>query len=87
MCTWCFALSPAGCAQRDRASIPERLHRYVVEMHDTTARAYGMPTQADFARAVALRTAAAQAELAFTFSAIAIARRRTTTLSAVLAAG
>lgn len=37
----------------------ERLHRYVVEMHDTTARAYGMPTQADFARAVALRTAAA----------------------------
>lgn len=40
----------------------ERLHRYVVEMHDTTARAYGMPTQADFARAVALRTAAAQAE-------------------------
>ena len=42
----------------------ERLHRYVVEMHDTTARAYGMPTQADFARAVALRTAAAQAERA-----------------------
>lgn len=42
----------------------ERLHRYVVEMHDTTARAYGMPTQADFARAVALRTAAAKAELA-----------------------
>ena len=40
----------------------ERLHRYVVEMHDTTARAYGMPTQADFARAVALRSAAAQAE-------------------------
>lgn len=40
----------------------ERLHRYVVEMHDTTARAYGMPTQADFARAVALRTAAAQAD-------------------------
>ncbi len=40
----------------------ERLHRYVVEMHDTTARAYGMPTQADFARAVALRAAAAQAE-------------------------
>jgi len=42
----------------------ERLHRYVVEMHDTTARAYGMPTQADFARAVALRSAAAQAERA-----------------------
>ena len=40
----------------------DRLHRYVVEMHDTTARAYGMPTQADFARAVALRAAAAQAE-------------------------
>lgn len=39
----------------------ERLHRYVVEMHDTTARAYGMPTQADFARAVALRAAAAAA--------------------------
>lgn len=42
----------------------ERLRRYVVEMHDTTARAYGMPTQADFARAVALRSAAAQAERA-----------------------
>jgi 1-acyl-sn-glycerol-3-phosphate acyltransferase len=41
----------------------ERLNRYVVEMHDTTARAYGMPTQADFHRAVALREAAAvQAE-------------------------
>ena len=40
----------------------ERLYRYVVEMHDTTARAYGMPTQADFQRAVALRTAAAQAD-------------------------
>jgi 1-acyl-sn-glycerol-3-phosphate acyltransferase len=37
----------------------ERVNRYVVEMHDTTARAYGMPTQADFHRAVALRTAAA----------------------------
>jgi len=40
----------------------DRLHRYVVEMHDTTARAYGMPTQADYARAVALRMAAAQSE-------------------------
>ncbi|MEA4944031.1 MAG: lysophospholipid acyltransferase family protein [Propionicimonas sp.] len=40
----------------------DRLHRYVVEMHDTTARAYGMPTQADFARAVALRQAAAKHE-------------------------
>lgn len=38
----------------------ERIYRYVVEMHDTTARAYGMPTQADFHRAVALRTAAAE---------------------------
>ena len=36
-----------------------RLYRYVVEMHDTTARAYGMPTQADFHRANALREAAA----------------------------
>jgi len=35
-----------------------RLQRYVTELHDTTARAYGMPTQADFARAVALRAAA-----------------------------
>ena len=42
----------------------ERLNRYVVEMHDTTARAYGMPTQADFHRAVALREAAAQADKA-----------------------
>ncbi len=40
----------------------DRLYRYVVEMHDTIARAYGMPTQADFARAVALRQAAADAE-------------------------
>jgi 1-acyl-sn-glycerol-3-phosphate acyltransferase len=40
----------------------ERLRRYIVEMHDTTARAYGMPTQADFARAVALRKAATDAE-------------------------
>jgi 1-acyl-sn-glycerol-3-phosphate acyltransferase len=38
----------------------ERVSRYVVEMHDATARAYGMPTQADFHRAVALRTAAAE---------------------------
>ena len=37
----------------------ERLYRYVVELHDTTARAYGMPTQSDFHRAVALRKAAA----------------------------
>lgn len=36
----------------------ERLYRYVVEMHDSTARAYGMPTQADFQRSVALRDAA-----------------------------
>lgn len=36
----------------------DRLHRYIVEMHDTTARAYGMPTQDDFARAAALRKAA-----------------------------
>lgn len=42
----------------------ERLHRYVVELHDSTARAYGMPTQADFARAVALRSAAARADQA-----------------------
>jgi 1-acyl-sn-glycerol-3-phosphate acyltransferase len=42
----------------------ERLYRYVVELHDTTARAYGMPTQADFARAVALRKAAKAAKTA-----------------------
>ena len=36
------------------------MYRYVVELHDTTARAYGMPTQADFQRAVALRAAAAR---------------------------
>ncbi len=40
----------------------DRLYRYVVEMHDTTARAYGMPTQADFARAISLREAAARIE-------------------------
>lgn len=38
----------------------ERIRRYVVELHDSTARAYGMPTQADFQRAVALRNAAAE---------------------------
>jgi 1-acyl-sn-glycerol-3-phosphate acyltransferase len=38
----------------------ERLHRAVLEQHDSTARAYGMPTQADFARAVALRAASAE---------------------------
>lgn len=43
----------------------ERIYRYVVELHDSTARAYGMPTQADFHRAVALRKAATeQAQLA-----------------------
>ena len=43
----------------------ERVYRYVVELHDSTARAYGMPTQADFHRAVALRKAATeQAQLA-----------------------
>lgn len=40
----------------------ERLYRYVVEMHDSTARAYGMPTQAEFHRAVALRQAATVVE-------------------------
>lgn len=38
----------------------ERLYRTVVEMHDSTARAYSMPTQTDFARAVALRAASAE---------------------------
>lgn len=43
----------------------ERLSNMVLELHDTTARAYGMPTQADFHRAVALRKAATeQAQLA-----------------------
>ncbi|MFT3876532.1 MAG: lysophospholipid acyltransferase family protein [Propioniciclava sp.] len=41
----------------------ERLHHLVVELHDTTARAYGMPTQEDFQRAVALRAAAKKAAL------------------------
>lgn len=33
----------------------ERLRRIIVGLHDTTARAYGMPTQADLARAARLR--------------------------------
>jgi len=54
---------PLHAAPGERAmQFADRLHRYVVEMHDTTARAYGMPTQADFARAVALREAAAKIE-------------------------
>lgn len=36
----------------------DRLRRYVIELHDTTARAYGMPTQDDFRRAAVLRKAA-----------------------------
>jgi len=40
----------------------ERLYNRVVELHDTTARAYGMPTQADFHRAVALRAAAQKSQ-------------------------
>ena len=56
---------PLRAAPGERAlQFSERLHRYVIEMHDTTARAYGMPTQADFARAVALREAATQIERA-----------------------
>ncbi|MFV0451825.1 MAG: lysophospholipid acyltransferase family protein [Propioniciclava sp.] len=39
-----------------------RLYNKVVELHDTTARAYGMPTQADFHRAVALSEAARRRE-------------------------
>ena len=38
----------------------ERLRRKVIELHDSTAHAYGMPTQADFHRAVALRSAASR---------------------------
>lgn len=38
----------------------ERLAKIILELHDTTARAYGMPTQADFQRAVALKKAAAE---------------------------
>ncbi|SMO33498.1 lysophospholipid acyltransferase family protein [Propioniciclava tarda] len=45
------------------ADFSERMYRYVVELHDTTARAYGMPTQADFHRAVALRAAASKEAL------------------------
>ncbi|MBK8463642.1 MAG: 1-acyl-sn-glycerol-3-phosphate acyltransferase [Nigerium sp.] len=44
-----------------RETVPrftERLYNQVVELHDTTARAYGMPTQSDFQRSVALRAAA-----------------------------
>ncbi len=44
------------------AAFNERLYRYVVELHDSTARAYGMPTQTDFHRAVALRAAAQKAQ-------------------------
>lgn len=41
----------------------ERLYNNVIELHDTTARAYGMPTQADFQRSVALRAAAKRAQI------------------------
>lgn len=38
--------------------LKDRLYNYVVELHDSTARAYGMPTQEDFHRSVALKAAA-----------------------------
>ena len=40
----------------------DRLYNRVLELHDTTARAYGMPTQADFHRSVALKAAAKKAQ-------------------------
>ena len=40
----------------------ERLYNKVIELHDTTARAYGMPTQSDFWRSVALKDAAKKAK-------------------------
>ena len=40
----------------------ERLYNQVIELHDTTARAYGMPTQSDFWRSVALKEAAKKAK-------------------------
>ncbi len=40
----------------------ERLYNQVIELHDTTARAYGMPTQSDFWRSVALKEAAKKAQ-------------------------
>ena len=55
--------SPQRAAPHEIAfQFSERLYRYVLELHDTTARAYGMPTQADFARAVALRAAAQRSQ-------------------------
>ena len=42
----------------------DRLYNYVVELHDSTARAYGMPTQEDFHRSVALKAAAKRAQAA-----------------------
>jgi 1-acyl-sn-glycerol-3-phosphate acyltransferase len=42
----------------DAVEFSQRLRRYIIELHDATARAYQMPTQADFDRAVALRDAA-----------------------------
>lgn len=40
----------------------ERVRRQILELHDQTARAYGMPTQAEYARTLALDKAAAKAE-------------------------
>jgi 1-acyl-sn-glycerol-3-phosphate acyltransferase len=53
-----FGLPMKASAGEDAEQFAERLRRYIIELHDTTARAYSMPTQADFDRAVALRTAA-----------------------------
>ncbi|AFV91004.1 Acyltransferase [Acidipropionibacterium acidipropionici ATCC 4875] len=40
----------------------ERVRRQIMELHDQTARAYGMPTQAEYARTLALDKAAKKAE-------------------------
>ncbi|AZZ43028.1 1-acyl-sn-glycerol-3-phosphate acyltransferase [Acidipropionibacterium jensenii] len=42
----------------------ERIRRQIITLHDQTARAYGMPTQADYARTLALGKAADKAEKA-----------------------
>jgi len=50
--------------QETPAKFSDRLHNVVTEMYNATARAYDMPTLADWARTAALKQAQAEADLA-----------------------
>ncbi len=53
-----FGRAQTAASVENAHRFADRLRRYIIELHDTTARAYGMPTQEDFRRAADLRKAA-----------------------------